>query len=791
MAMNMRNFIAGFLLTGISINASAQLKPIGSWTDHLPLIKGTSITSDGINIYAGTETGFFTYNTNDNSISKFTKVSLLNDVSISKIAYSDTAKSLIVVYDNANIDIIQSNTVTNIPFIKLSRENKTVNNIKIIGNLAYLSMEYGITVVNLAKKEIVDTYKFGPNGAEINVNATDIFNGEIYAGTDAGIYKADITRNLLDFNSWSRIPQKSNQLIHAIWENNNALQFAYTSSTSKDSVLTYDGSTFSNLDAIGDFTFIDLSETTNNQFNLTTSTDLFIFDSSQEVIATFSKNNSSIKGTALTDDGRLFQINGFTPLIEMSVTDGSGTSINFFRPNGPVNGDVFDMDIADGKLWLTQGAINGAYNNQFDLAKLSYFDGDRWNSFRHIGGGNTGVGLNDIFDLVSVTSNPNNPDQVFFGSWGRGLVEYNGGAPFKVYQDTNSLYTNNFGQTVSALQTRLGWNGFWLGTGETVFDEDGNLWGTNTYQKNGLFVRLADGSWFSYNLGDLYSSDETAMYDIEIDDNGYKWISMPKDNDIIVYDDNSTIKDISDDRSIRLTRAEGLGTIPGARGIKIEKDKDGLIWIGTSDGIAVHFNPSAVFDGDINFDRVIFFDGENNEIVLQNSIVTEIAIDGFNRKWIGTENSGVILLSEDGKETILEFNEDNSPLLSNSISAITIDEETGEVYIATSKGLVSYRAEAVQGEENFSSVSVYPNPVRPEYNGNIAISGLIDNSTIKITDINGYLINELKSQGGQVLWDGNNFEGRRASTGVYLVFVSANDENQKLQTEVGKIMFVR
>jgi len=783
--MIMKKYLLSILASLFVFTATAQLKPIGAWTDHLPLKKGTSIASDGNLIYAGTQTGVYTFNTSDNSIEKFTKVNILNDVSVANLAYSASSQTLILVYDNANIDLIRGQSVTNIPFIKLSNEDKVINEIKIIGNLAYLSMTYGITVVNLDRQEIVDTYKFGPNGTPINVTSVDIFQNIIYAATSNGIFRANTANNLLDFNSWSRLPIKQNSLIQAIWENNNSINFIFREGSAKDSILTYDGVTFSTNQVIANFEFVSFSENFGEQFILTTTTNTTLIDASGQTIFSHSRGGNNSKGAAIAND-RLFEINGFSPLIELSYVD--GTTVQAIKPNGPLTAEIFDMDAGGGNLWVTNGAINGTYNNQFDLAKVSHYDGTTWKAYEH----GADQGLNDIFDIISVTINPANSDQVYFGSWGRGLAEYNGQLPFRIYQDTNTLYTDRFGQSVPAIQRREAWKpSLWIGTGESVFDENGNLWITNTYQKNGLLVRLADGSWFSYDLGVLYSSEETAMYDIEVDDNGYKWIAMAKDNDIIVYDDRGTIKDITDDRYARLTRTEGLGSIPGARGIKIEKDKDGLIWIGTSDGIAVHFNPSGIFDGDLDFDRVIFFDGENNEIVLQNSTVTEIAIDGFNRKWIGTENSGVILLSEDGKETILEFNIDNSPLLSNSISAISIDDETGEVYIATSKGLVSYRSDAVKGSDNLNNVNIYPNPVRPEYSGNISINGLLDNSTVKITDINGNIINEIKSKGGQVLWDGNNFEGSRASTGVYLVFVSGEDSNQTLRTEVGKILFVK
>ncbi|MBL4707575.1 MAG: hypothetical protein JKY48_03945 [Flavobacteriales bacterium] len=775
------------LLAIVQLQLFAQLKPIGSWTDHLPYQKGTSIATDGVRIFAGTKTGLFTYNTDDNSISKYSKVNLLSDVEISKMAYSNQYKTLVIVYANANIDLIINDRVVNVPFIKLSDEKKQVNEIKIINNLAYLSTIYGISVIDIVKKEIVDTYKFGINGNDINVNSCEVLANTIYAATNSGLFLASQNTNLLDFNSWSKVPYRTNKEFKKLWQTNSHINAVYGTSGTGDTTIKFDNNlSFTFLNQLSNTSYISLDQAGENTYIFNTSDKTFFLDTLNNVTKELNKSNLNLRviGSTMTHDGKLFDINTYTPLLARSSTDGS--ILSYIRPSGPFEASIFDIDIVNGNLWAVAGGVDGTYNNRFQFVRIYNYNGVQWTSYL-----NTEPSLDGLFDAVSVTINPENENNVFFGTWVRGLIEYRNKKPFITYKDTNTLYEDRFGSTVPALRIREALKSDkWLGVGESAFDKEGNLWMTNTYQKNGMAVRKQDGSWFSYDFSPFYSADETTLYDIEVDDNGYKWVVLAKDNSIIVYDDNGTIEDISDDRSIKLSSEVGKGSVPGGRGIKIEKDNDGLMWIGTSDGIAVHFNPSGVFDGDRDFDRIIFFDGENNEVVLKNSIITDIAIDGFNRKWIATENSGVLLLSEDGKETIFKFNEDNSPLISNAVNAIAVDDKSGEVYFATSKGLVSYRAEAISGSEDLTNILVYPNPVRPDYKGQIAISGLINNSTVKITDISGRLINELKSQGGQVLWNGNNFEGRRASTGVYLIFISGEDEDQDLQTEVGKIMFV-
>lgn len=769
----MKNLIFAITLF-YSLYSIAQLKPIGTWTDHLPYNSGSDIAADDENVYLASASGLFVYSTDDNSIQKYSKVNILNDVEVRLVGYSKTTNSIVIVYNNANIDIIRNNKVTNLPFIKNSNELKTINEVNIIGNLAYLSTEYGITIIDLEKQEIVDSYKFGPNGSNININSTTVIGNTIYAASTNGYYTANTSNNLLDFNNWTLSTEFRTDNILLV-RNIESKLFIVTQRDNENAANSYlrDADTTTADASLSNIEFKSFEKLNDNTYILNTSTNSIILNSDLQITNTLNHNNNRTVGAALVNN-RFFVADDYNPLIEIDKV--TFDVINFIRPNGPSGKNIFDMDASNGVLWTANGGHTFAYNGAFSNAELFRYDGTTWQSYVTY----NPPSLTGKFDILGVTANPEVADDVYFGTWGLGVLRYHNSLPFITYDHTNT-----------ELAVRDALSEFnWIGTGEGAFDEDGNFWTTNTYSTRGIGVRKKDGTWKSFDLSPEISAEETAVYDLAIDNNGYKWITLPKANSIVVFDDNGTIDNPNDDRKVLLTPSVGAGSIPGGRGIKVEVDKDGLIWIGTSDGIAVHYNPGGVFDGDLDFERIIFFDGENNEIVLQNSTVKEITVDGFNRKWISVENSGVLLLSDDGKETLLEFNTENSPLLSNIVNAITIDETTGEVFMGTDLGLVSYRGEAISGQENLNEISVFPNPVRPEYKGNIAINGLLDNSTVKITDINGTLVTELKSQGGQVLWDGNNFEGRRASTGVYLVFVSGENSNADLQTEVGKIMIV-
>lgn len=763
-------FLLYFVALSFSLSVYAQLKPIGSWTDHLPFRNGTSIATTGDLIFCATESGLFTYNLEDNSIEKFSKVNFLNDIDLSLISYSEELKTLIITYKNGNIDLIIENQIFNIPFIKLSNTGSEPNEIKLNGNLAYISYGFGIVVLDFVKQEIKETFQFGSGGGAIKVNSTQIIGNNIFAATENGFYKANLSDNLLDFNSWELQLIFSSNKVKKLFEIDHQLALVVQQSSS-DSAYVKTQNGFSVIDAF-DASFINLNSYGNRHDVLFEGKYVQLDDKGNTLRSFLISTKDVVSG--LSVDSSLYLIKEKGPLNKISLS--SGQLKNIIKPNGPRELQVFDMSFSTGVLWTVGGSHDFAYNSTFQNPVIQKFSDNEWEHFVAF----SPPSLTGAFDLVSVTVNPRNPHSAFFSSWGRGLYQITGEKEFRVFNDTSS----------SLLQRKA--LDKWVGIGEAIFDDNGNMWVTNTYTREGLSVRKANGEWTLIDLSQLIPNEETAIYDIAISDEGYKWITFPKQNRIIVFDDNGTIDQPNDDRLIELKAGEGAGNVPGIRGIKIEKDRNGLMWIGTSDGIAVHFNPSLVFEqGNSDFSRIIFFDGENNEVVLQNATIKDIAIDGANRKWIGTENSGVLLLSEDGKETVLEFNVDNSPLPSNIINAISIDEETGEVYIATAGGLVSYRSDVVNAELSLSDVKVFPNPVKETYTGPVTISGLMENTTVKITDIKGNLVTEMESRGGSVSWNGRSLNGGRVATGIYLIFTSAASSIDDVETNVGKIMFIK
>ena len=768
----MRQLLLFNLLLFFASICNAQLKPIGSWTEHLPFQEGTSIVLHQNTLFCGTTTGLFTYNLADNSIGRYSTVNRLNEIRVNKVDYAPANQCLIVIYDNLNIDLLKGNQTINISAIKeASLPNKFINQIFVKEPFAYLSTGFGIVKMDIQRDEIAETYQFADGGGAINVNSTFVNDTHIYAATNEGLYFADLNDNLLDFNNWIIYNTDNKQEIIDLFGFGSDI-YMVTNQGNSDSVFVLNnGGILANAELSG--TNFIAREVREDRLLYTSSNGIEIYDLNLQTIAQFRGQVNNLRDVTFNNN-KVFVINSFDPLVEYNY---QGDKLASRRPSGPFQENIFDIEINDGVLWAVPGGHDQSINNLFRPGRVYKYVDNNWTSFIDF----QEPSLNGSFDILSVNTNPNNPEEVYMGCWGFGLLELKNNTPFIHYDHTNSI-----------LKDRSLWPG-WVGVGETTFDENGNLWIVNSYTTSVLSVRDPSNNWYQFTFSGLEGGEETAALEIITTPSGLVWVALPFQNHILVLDHNNTVSNPSDDQFTILKQGEGLGDIPGIRGITMELDLDNQLWIGTSDGIAVNFNPDNLFDqspGNRDFDRILIDDGENVEVLLGGTEITDIKIDGANRKWVATNGSGVYLLSEDGKEEIQHFTTGNTPLFSNNIQAIAINDKDGQVFMATSSGLISYRSDVVKGEDNFSNIKVFPNPVREDYNGPIAIDGLMDRSTVKITDVEGRLVNELESLGGRAIWDGNNFAGERVSTGVYLVFGSALNEEESLRTAIAKILFI-
>ena len=751
--------------------AKAQLTTIGSWRDHLPYHNAIFLAEMENKIYCVTESGLFYFDKSDNTINRMSKVSGLSDVEVAKVAYNPESKTLIIAYKNTNIDLLNDGKITNISDIKDKAilGEKTINNIFFIDDVAYLSCPFGLVVLDIASEEILDTYKIGQGGNFVKIHDSNFDGDSLFVATSEGIYSASINEeNLSDFHTWRKHTKFENDLnANNSFENITFFNGEMYAKTLDSIVIIYENNTWKTYN-----TFSKKIEHLHSSYN-----DLFIvleneinIIKSDSITEKITQNISYAKHAIRDKNGDLWIADFDKDLLKYNTT----IFVQQINPSGPRTANIFKLITAKNDLWVCPGGYYANMSPMFNSdGVFLYKENADWiyKSVWDLGG---------AFDIVTVAFSPLDNNEIFLGSWNRGVVQLN-----------NALFTEkfNFHNTNGALDTIPIVDALFphkIRISDLKFDKSGNLWGLNSLVQNSLFVKTKSGDWHSFNVNGIDGSN-SEFKDLVVDDYGQKW-GVIKNAGLFVYDDNGTIENKNDDEIQLINKNIGSGNLPSLEVSSLAVDLEQEIWVGTDKGITVFYSPELVFSGQ-NFDaqQPLIQQGEYGQYLLDTETINCIAVDGANRKWVGTNGSGIFLLSPDGTNEIYHFTSKNSPLFSDNIIDIAINEISGEVFIGTEKGIISYRSDATKGYDFHNDVTVFPNPVKENYNGRIAIKGLVNNANIKITDINGNLVFESFANGGQAIWDGKTQSGNRASTGVYLVF-STNLDGE--ETMVSKILFI-
>ena len=441
-------------------------------------------------------------------------------------------------------------------------------------------------------------------------------------------------------------------------------------------------------------------------------------------------------------------------------------------PSCPSDNNANRLTISGTNLYVATASDD---NQQADLpAEIHRLQDQHWFSLN----GYTEPGLLGLKDITGVVSSPGNPEHFWASTKENGLLEFNGNGNIKIYNSNNSTLESFNGKCK---------------TGGLKVDVNGNLWITNASVKHQLHVLKPDGTLKALSYPGIDNQFVSAG-DMIITKTDTKWIIV-NNSDLFALQTGSTPDNATDDNSrktsvrSRFTNSETT-IIKGYNQINaLAEDHDGYLWVGTENGVVLYSNPESLF-GNTDFygvqPAVDLGDGLYHPL-LDNISITSIAVDGGNRKWFGTTNSGVYLYSGDGSRLIDHFNTGNSPLFSDHVNTIAINPASGEVFMATDHGLISWNGDATEGRDSFKKLYVWPNPVRETFNGEITIDGLMTGSNVKIADVNGNLIYKTTSNGGRATWDGKRKNGQRVNTGVYLIFCTDSEGNQ---SRVLKLLFI-
>jgi hypothetical protein len=745
---------------------------IGQWSQHLPYNVGSTVTQSPTRVYYGTEFALMSILKADTSqVEFFSKVDGLSDVRPSWIKYHNGLKTLIVGYENGNIDLIDSNGISNVNDIQRNTSiqgDKRIKNIYIDdGHLAYLSTSFGLVVLDLITRKFQSTVL-----TKSAVTGFTIFHDKYFASTENGLFVYDPTSgNIIEnFNQWNKITS--------------GLPVSYGS----QAIGIFHNMLYAGING-------DLYRMEQDSFVLWYTRPGFVVQyistEGQNLMVGFSCINDCVGRVFFFTDGSFWHENGIkcSARPTYAIEDEKGriwyadkfsdirVAQNHFTPcdllhfDTPFSGNVSEMEVKDGVLYVATGGVSESYQYLGNKDGFFSFDRMNWTTYNQFNNPElAATGLENFFRILPSPIE----NKLYVGSYWGGLLEYDY-QQFKVYNDTNSSLQGAVGDIARERVTGL------------AFDESNNLWVTNFFAARPLSVLKNDGKWKSF---DLPCTNITNLSQIVVDQRGYKWIQLySKSAGIVVYDDGGTIDDDSDDRCIQLGSSNSA--LPSNSVNCLAVDLDGDIWVGTAEGPVVFDGSADIFGGHQGSRIKVEQDGVLNYLLGEETIYT-IAVDGANRKWFGT-GSGVFVQSAAGNEEVTSYTTKNSPLLSNRIIDIAIDGNNGIVYIATDGGIMSVRTDAIVGGPIHSeNAYAFPNPVRPDYDGPIAIRGLARDAVVKITDIRGQVLFETRSLGGQAIWDGKDLNGQQASTGVYLVFsTTGSDGFNKPNALVTKILVVK
>jgi ligand-binding sensor domain-containing protein len=751
-----------FLIAASGLAASAQEKPIGYWTSYFPYNTTVGVATDGTQLFSAGTQAFFTYRFSDRQFETYSKVEGMSDIGMQCITYDPINATTALVYSNGNIDLFKDNTFYNIPDLKIKATagDKTVYQAYAANGRVYLSSAMGVLVLDVAKKQVAETYQFYENNIVIPVKSiVNIEDSVLLAVTTKGIYR--VNRNnpaIQNYQVWRKtVTADSLTGIAAV----NGIVYV----SAPHSVLTYQADTLSSIySTIATVQKVDAGTTALlvSEYFDSTARGVVRMMTGTAITDTFNCNGRPVQAVQTADNNVWIA----SPVggLQHKVNNDAGP----YSPTGPTDFSVFDLYAHKGDLYIAHGGYDDRFTPDTSYKRyygVSSLIGGKWHRLQQ--------GYSDPFyqmrNVVNVLRDETD-GTLFVGSFVDGLLILKADGTYEKHKDDvfDVSQQNNLTRQV-------------LGIAQ---DSKKNLWVSTMFSTKQLYARDLDGQWYTYYVPSAHWGGQML-----VDKNDQVWFINSDGGGVTVYDANGTLADKTDDAYYHLTAGAGSGNLPDNNVYSIARDKNNNIWVGTANGIGIVNHCSSPYTTSAPCDAdwpIVQYDQFAGYLFAGNAVRT-IAVDGANRKWVGTDD-GVWLLSADASQIVFRFTKDNSPLPSNTIRKISIDDVTGDVYIGTDIGVVSFRSTATEGGTTNNDVISYPNPVPSGYTGTIAIRGLVANADVRITDIDGQLVYRTKALGGQAVWSGKDYTGHRPQSGVYLIFVTNSDGTQ---TYTGKMVFMQ
>lgn len=737
------------------------------WRSHAAFTSMDEIVLLGDDVYTLSSQSLFSVNKKTELIDYYTRLTGLNGSRIDHIAHNTALQKMLITYQDGQLDIIDSSReIKNISdlYLKQMSVSKEVNDICMYQNKAYLAMKFGILVVDMLKMEIEDTYYIGLNSTEVDVDFISINNEKIYAASQFGLYVAKLSDNLTDYNFWQKEELPGDKDIQGMRAHNGCIYLLQGNQlyVSRDNQWRICSTKISPR---------KLCKTPNHLYVLPDTT--YGVAEIQDVVNVEMVHTYGYVNAVAEDENSIW----FATKDDGVVKYNNDIYKPFF-PDGPSSNNSYRLRFFGDRLYMLPG---GRWATQFNrLGEIMIYENGEWTNIKN---GNLVEKANHaIYDVMNVAQDPRDPEHYFVTTYGTGMLEMRADSVVKLFLPSNS-----------DLQSAAANNpDFYTRTDGAMFDEQGNLWVLNMGNIDyNLRVINSNGDWYPLEL--FYNNIRVPLYtagEILVDrrNSQWKWIPILRSNTgLVLLQDNGTPTKSSDDKVIyRSEWMDQNGHLIAPEFIYcMVQDYNNTIWVGTSKGLFI-IKQDVDFSNSNACERIIIPRNDGTQLgdyLLENEQINTIVIDGANRIWIGTASSGLYLMqftestldADYTLEMVSHFTTENSLLPSNDILSIAIQESTGEVFVGTGSGLVSYMSDAVEPEEDFNDLYVYPNPVYPNYHGQVVIKGLVKDTQIRIVDASGNLLKILQSNGGESVWDMTNATGSRVASGVYTVLCNSYD----------------
>lgn len=754
---------------------------IGTFQSHLTLSGFVSVAADKETIYAAGENGLLlldksTMYDEKPDISSWSKVEGLSDISIVKLHCDRRYNALVICYSNGNIDIIRDGKLLNIRDVKdkSMSGSKIVQSCRTIGDKLFLVYPFGIVIIDMENLVIADTWFTKRDNEPCLPTDIALFHGRYFVSTTQGVFSIPSTSAAIpDFSQWSEENDWNVSFLASMSDKLVCVRKASEDHPGEvDSLGMYNGSVWMTTEH--GYSYVRAMSQWNDTLVVCRWDAVELLDGDLESLYfAYWYENARYPDArdCLLDGDVIWAADRVYGLVCNNMTY---YSRRFFTEPGPFTDYVEDVSSLNGLVVAVHGTMNpsNAFAPAYHYPGISWYQNQEWRS-----DGSSYLTYDpqhNTYDLAGVAIHPKDDSQWAVSSWGNGVFLCKNKYPINHYNAANSVLDSTpEGKTfVSGVQ----------------YDKKGNLWMTNSRCPKMLKMLEPNGTWHSYNItnGVLSSSYEAVIAEkLLVDSRGYKWVNFRLGSvryNLVAFSDNGTYDNLGDDRLARIDM-NAAAEVTSSNVYCMAEDLDGEIWIGTDKGVKVIYYPSRVFDGNAYPRNILLEQDGYVSVLLEFEEVTAIAVDGANRKWIGTNKAGVFLMSENGQEQLLHFTAEDHPLFSNQIVDININDLTGEVFFATAKGMVSYKGEATGGKEVYEDLLVYPNPVPHDYSGAVAVTGLKANSLCKITDSSGKLVWQGYSSGGQLVWYCKDHFGKRPASGVYYVMISDEDGKDKIVTK--------